>query len=162
MVLVMLSIALNLFKFNTITMNYLITGNSQNEKDSAHSCIAKQTTNMAIFTLDQWETAIQMSFVKNEVEIIRIGHNDILNFKDSTSLFPYRNMLCYDTKGNDDGSKVYWSKIMQVKFTQERPLDMLFKYNYSDTEYKSAELAHFATSTSSFIILVYLHAKVRQ
>ena len=32
-------IALNLFKFNTIAMNYLVTGHSQNENDSAHSYI---------------------------------------------------------------------------------------------------------------------------
>ena len=147
MVLVMLSIALNIFKFDTVTMNYLVTGYSQNENDWAHSCIEKHTKDMTIFTPDQWETAIQMSFLKNQVEVHRIGFEDIIDFKDSTGLHPYRNTLTSDTKENEDGSKIYWSKVMQIKFIQSRPLDMLFKYSYLVSEYRSAKLAHFATST---------------
>ena len=93
----------------------------------------------------KWETAIQMPFLKNQVEVHRIGFEDIIDLKDSTGLHPYRNTLTSDTKENDDGSKFYWSKVMQIKFIQSRPLDMLFKYSYLDSEYRSAKLSHFAT-----------------
>ena len=147
MVLVMLSIALNIFIFDTVTMNYLVTGHSQNENDCAHSCIEKHTKDITIFTPDQWETAIQISFLKKQVEVHRSGFEDTIDLKDSTSLHSYRNTLTSETKKNDDGSKIYWSKIMQIKFIQSGPLDMLFKYSYLDSKYRSAKLAHFAKST---------------
>ena len=33
-----------------------------------------------------------------------------------------------------EGKKVYWSKLMQVKFSQEQPNKMLFKYEYNENE----------------------------
>ena len=153
MVLVMLSLAPNIFHFDEITMNYLVTGHSQNENDNAHSCIESHTRGKTIYTLDQWELAIQMSFIKNKVKVFRIHYDDIIDFKNAKALHPYSNVLTkgatenYDEMHQDCQSRVYWSKIMQVKFVKERPSEMLFKYNYYDQEYKSATLACFPTLT---------------
>ena len=54
----MLSFAFNAFSFRELTMNYLVSGHSQNENDSAHSVIEKATRKMTIYTIDQWHAAI--------------------------------------------------------------------------------------------------------
>ena len=88
MVLIMLSFAFNAFSFHELTMNYLVSGHSQNENDSAHSVIEKATRKMTIHTIDQWHAAIDMSFRKNKVEVVRVGHDDIKDFKNLATLHP--------------------------------------------------------------------------
>lgn len=155
MMLVMLSFALNCFKFKEITINYLVTGHSQNENDVAHSCIERHSKSKTIYNLDQWETAIQMSFVKNKLCMKRISHRDILDFKDCDNLYPYKDALTKDVL--EENQKVYWSKLMQVKFVKSNPLNMFFKYNYFDNEFKCIEFAKFSSTTRKNNFMTFYH-----
>ena len=145
MVIVMLSLALNALNFEEITMNYLVTGHSQNENDSAHSAIEKKTVNQTIYTMAQWEMAIKMAFSKHTPEVQELKFNDIKNFKDPESLLPYAHILqkpCYEKNNDRDRSaceKVSWSKIMQIKFTKQEPEAMLFKYSYLDAGFRTVD-----------------------
>jgi len=42
-----------------LTMNFLVTGHSQNENDTAHSNIEQAVRKRTLYTPDQWKTAIQ-------------------------------------------------------------------------------------------------------
>ena len=70
MVLILLSFAFKTFLFYELTMNNLVSGHSQNGNDSAHSVIEKTTRKMTIHTIDQWHAAIDMSFKKNNLEVV--------------------------------------------------------------------------------------------
>lgn len=58
MVVVMLSHALRKLDLEELTLNFFVTGHSQNENDSAHSVIESAVSKMTIFATAQWETDI--------------------------------------------------------------------------------------------------------
>ena len=93
MMLIMLSFAIKNFHFREFTINNLDAGDSENENDTAHSVIEKITRRSTIHFTNWWHAAIDMSFKKNNVEDARVGHNDIKNFKDSVTLYPYCDIL---------------------------------------------------------------------
>ena len=67
-----------------VTLNFLITGHSQNENDSIHSIIETDTKQNTIFTTDQWQTAISMSFKKNTPNVEVFNYTSVYNFKNSS------------------------------------------------------------------------------
>ena len=64
MILCMLNEALHNFKFDSITLNFLVSGHSQNENDNAHSTIESGCHNRTIYTTNKLEILIQMAFKK--------------------------------------------------------------------------------------------------
>lgn len=127
-----------------LTLNYLASGHSQNENDNAHSVIETAVRKKKIYTLDQWETAIQMAFQKNSVEMIVLNHKDIIDFKNAKAFPEYANLLSDKISEGDrklsKENKIYWSRIMQIKFMKEEPGKMFFKYNYNDPDFKFATI----------------------
>ena len=65
-----------------VTLNFLVKGHSQNEIDSIHSIIETATKQKKIFTTDQWQTAISMSFKKNTSNVEVFNGTSVNNFKD--------------------------------------------------------------------------------
>ena len=51
--------------FDEITFNFLVIGHSQNENDNAHSVIEAAVWKHTLYTMAQWETAIQFAFKKS-------------------------------------------------------------------------------------------------
>jgi len=146
MILNMLSEALTKFKYNDISLNFLVSGHSQNENDNAHSVIETACRNRTIYTTNQWEISIQMAFKKNVCKVVRTFHFEIINFKSLIAFPQYTSVLkdsvlemvepdTQDKPARKEGKKVYWSKLMQVKFTHEQPTKMFFKYEYDENEF---------------------------
>ena len=157
MILCMLNEVLHNFKFDSITLNFLVSGHSQNENDNAHSTIESGCRNRTIYTTNQLEILIQMAFKKNVCKVIRVFHEDIINYKSFVAFPQYLSVLkdtvveeCEKKGGKgkkaEKGKKVYWSKLMIISFTKERPNEMLFKYKYSEEEYHHIEFRSLVSS----------------
>ena len=127
--------------FEELTLNFFVSGHSQNENDNAHSVIETTARKHTIYTLAQWETAIQFAFKKNPVEQSLLNHQDVINFQSKEAYPDYADLLTDKVHVNDvklpkKESKVYWSKIMRIKFSGENREKMMFKYHYGDDEWK--------------------------
>ena len=83
----------NIDSIEELNINYLVSGHSQNENDSAHSTIEGATRNAVLYTMDDWESAIRNSFISNEVVMNIIKHTDIYNFKSAAAFPEYKDML---------------------------------------------------------------------
>ena len=90
-----------------ITLNFLITGHSQNENDTVHSIIETATKKKKIFTTDQWLTAIAMSFKKHVLTVEALDHNSILDFKFMPNFAPLWKSTLKIREGKNAGEKVY-------------------------------------------------------
>ncbi|XP_077976142.1 uncharacterized protein LOC144432013 [Styela clava] len=138
MVYIMLSLALNWFGFSDITLSFFVTGHSQNENDCAHSLIEKESKRLHTFTTDQWESVIVQALTKGNknrnITMTRMSHSDILDFKFGEKLTMFQDVYKSNLKVN--GSKIKWSKIMQAKFSGEKPDKFFFKYLYAEEEYQ--------------------------
>ena len=138
-ILVMLSIAINLFQFEEITLNYLVTGHSQNENDSIHSTIEKFVSKRCIYSLEEWVTCVRMAFVKNEPKVKKLLCDDVIDFKRKESHSIFGDFLNtskekrFEVSSEDvsiTSQKLYITKIMQAKFVKEKPNKMVFRYDF--------------------------------
>ena len=156
MIVIAISKAVRLPDIDEITLNFLVSGHSQNENDTAHSVIEKATNKRTIYTTAQWETAIQMASKSHETKVNVIQHGDIIDFQ-NPEVFPDYAQLLKDEVYEDGISteqngkltkkemktwKVYWSRIMQMKVTKENPDYLYFKYSYSDMEFKTVKITN--------------------
>lgn len=133
-----------------ITLNFLVTGHSQNENDNAHSVIETATKKKTIFTTAEWETAIRMSFKTQNPSIDVLDFTSVYDFK-SPSTFPmfsaiWRNTVKI-TKGKNAGEKLKWANMMQMEFRKDEPGVISFKYKYSDAEFQSVKIEGSRAST---------------
>ena len=144
-------------KFDSITLNFLVSGHSQNENDHAHSTTESGCRNRTMYTMNQLEILIQMAFKKNVCKVIRVFHKDIINYKSFVAFPQYLSVLkdtvveeCEKKGGKgkkaEKGKKIYWSKLMIISFTKEQPNEMLFKYKYSEEEYYHIEFRNLVSS----------------
>ena len=84
-ILMMLAYAIEvLTNIKEVTSNFLVTGHSQNKNVSIHSIIKTATSQKKIFTTDQWQTAISMSFKKNTPYVEVFTNTNVYHFKDSS------------------------------------------------------------------------------
>lgn len=86
-VVAMLSYAVESLDFEEISLNFLVIGHSQNENDNAHAVIERAVSNKTIYSTEQWETAIAMSFKKNEPVVEVLTNESFVDFKSNAS-FP--------------------------------------------------------------------------
>ena len=94
-----------------------------------------------------------------------MSYSDFINFKDTKALSQYKRVLEQDTQEELEEAetcnvskravdarketRVYWSKLMQIKFVQSDKDKMFFKYNYSDLEWKVANMVDFPTARTT-------------
>ena len=162
-IVVMLSYATTVLKnIKEITLNVLVTGHSHHENHSVHSVIETATINKQIFTTHQWQMAITMSF-KNHVPCVEVyDHSCVYDFKPASSLLQYmtiwKNSLKSD-EGKNAGEKLYWSKLMILKFQKNKPGLLLFKYSYSDKEFEKCTIYQMKTTRRKSIYPNRMHAK---
>ena len=128
--------------FLQLGMNFLVSGHSQNENDTAHSSIENITRMRKLYTPEQWKAVIPLAFKPDKVIVHSLKTKEIIDFKDVKS-FPEYKAILNDEAAEDDtatrnkkDSKVYWSKIMQYKFVKNDPKKMYFNYHYSSPSYK--------------------------
>ena len=141
MMVIMLSTAINYFNFQQITLNFFVTGHSQNENDTIHSVIETFTKKRHLYSTDDWESAVGMAFVHNRPDVIRMHFSDIIDFKTAGQNPLYKNILTKDTyTQNKTKEKVYWSKPMKMKFNKSEPTKMMFVYHHDEDVYNEIEL----------------------
>ena len=107
---------------------------------NAYSVIEAAARKRKNYTVAQWETAIQFAFKKNPAEVDSLKYN-VINFQSHEAFPEYTNRLSDKAQENDivlpnKESKVYWSKLMMIKFSKNNMDQMTFKYHYSDEEWK--------------------------
>ena len=146
-ILVMLSIAICTFNFDSITMHYLVTGHSQTEADSAHSCIEAYIHDREIYTMDEWIFSIRMAFTSHRPEVQKVRFDDIIDFKNSKanpvlSDFLKKNKYyeVVDENGKTVTERLYLKQIMQAKFEKSNPSVMLVRFDYNVSPWHEIEL----------------------
>ena len=140
----MLSLAVQWFLFDSINLNFFVTGHSQNENDTIHALVERDARKLNTYTLDQWETVIMNALTKNtentqdKVKMTVINHSNVKDFKFAQHHPLYSKIFKSTCKEN--GNPVKWSKIMQARFTPHDQQRMLFKYLYSEENFRCLDL----------------------
>ncbi|VEN35333.1 unnamed protein product [Callosobruchus maculatus] len=123
----------------SITHKFLVTGHTQNEGDSMHSCIEREKKRVLksgpIYVPSQWIPVIRLAKKKGNPYIIQeMDTSDIYNLK----------KLSEDMGKNFNESnqheKVLWSNIKILNFRKDEPYFIYYKYNYDDAEYKFIDI----------------------
>lgn len=111
-------------------------------------CVRRQS----IYTPSEWEAVIQCAFKKNPCTLEVLEHNDIIDFKNTDAFPEYKEVLADKTEEimtaeqkvkqkalnesmnmpNRKVEKVYWSKIVAIKFCFDDPEKIFFKYCYTE------------------------------
>ena len=96
------------------------------ECDSMHAAIEFAKKKTEIFVPRQWATVIRMARRKDPYMIVPLKFGDIYDFKDFTKKYiKFR-------KEDVNGKKVNWLQIKWIRYTQENPDCIMFKYNFED------------------------------
>ena len=143
-IFLMLSLAVQWFLFDSINLNFFVTGHSQNENDTIHALVERDARKLNTSTLDQWETVIMNALTKNtentqdKVKMTVINHSNVKDFKFAQHYPLYSKIFKSTCKEN--GNSVKWSKIMQARFTLHDQQRMPFKYLYSEENFRCLDL----------------------
>ena len=84
-----------------LSMNFLVSGHSQNENDSAHSNIEQTVRLCTLYTPEQWKAAMQMAFKPGKVIINTLRYNEVIDIKDKW-FFPEYTSILEDTTTEED------------------------------------------------------------
>ena len=95
-----------------------------------------------------------MSFRKNKVEVARVGHDDIKDFKNLATLHPYEDIFTKTTTAKElsvtgEKEKIKWSKLMQVRFSAKNKDILSFKCKYNDIAFKTMHEVNFSEATQT-------------
>ena len=137
-VFVMLSYALNVLGFSEICLNFLVTGHSQNLNDNTHALVERNLKYAQIFTTLQWETMIYQAFKSNPIDVFIQQFSNVIDFKKVANEWPQYSHLYQGSSFGEKNDKILWTKIMQLKFTEEHPQKLYYKYNYSEKNFNLA------------------------
>ncbi|CAF4819823.1 unnamed protein product [Pieris macdunnoughi] len=113
-----------------ISHRFLIVGHTQNEGDSMHALIERQTKDKMLYTPDQWYTAFR--FAKSDekpYKVIEVSQDLIKDFKSKLRLIN-------NWTTTNDGSKMPWNRVTEVVVKAENPFRVFYKTTYQDDAYK--------------------------
>ena len=132
------------FKYDMVTLNFLVSGYFQNVNDNAYSLIETKFRNKVVYTTEQWQAMIRMTSHMNSVTVTPISYKEIIDYK-SKIAFPEYAFVLEDKVGeisgdNTSGCKIYWSRVMSVVFKKETSDTMEFKYDHAETKHMSVDL----------------------
>ncbi|KAH9643194.1 hypothetical protein HF086_012856 [Spodoptera exigua] len=116
--------------FIDIGHRFLVVGHTQNEGDSMHALIERQTKDKMLYTPDQWYTAFR--FAKSDekpYKVTEVSQDLIKDFKSKLKLIN-------NWTTTNDGSKMPWIKVMEVLVKAEYPFRLFYKTSYQDDAYK--------------------------
>ena len=109
-----------------IDHKFLESGHTQMECDSMHAAIEFAKKKTEIVVPQRWATVIRMARRKDPYMIVPLKFGDIYDFKDFTKKYmKFR-------KEDVNGKKVNWLQIKWIRYTQENPDCIMFKYNFED------------------------------
>ena len=95
-----------MYNFFRLGMNFLVTGHSQNENDTAHSSIESKTKLRTLYTPAEWKTAIQMSLQSGHCFVSNLRSAMVVDFKDKNSFPEYTAILADSTTEGDEKFKI--------------------------------------------------------
>lgn len=106
-----------------ITHRFLERGHTQNEGDSVHALIEKQSKGKMIYTPDQWYALVRWAKTSGKpYNVIEMTQQDIFDYK---PLLKERNWK-KDTKNKNI---LYWNKIKEIRVDKDVPNCLFFKYD---------------------------------
>lgn len=115
----------------SITHKFLITGHTQNEGDSMHSCIEKEKRRLLkggpIFIPAQWIPVIQGAKKKGKPY-----HVKEMDQSEMMDLQKLSNDIGTNFTIDIEKKKVKWTEIKVIMATKDNPNSLYFKYEYGD------------------------------
>ena len=127
-----LSCALQELHSKEIGLNFLVTGHSQNENDSAHAKVEVAAKICIVYSPLEWQTIIRNSLRKASQgdPVVSIDNTFIVNFKSKKHFPQYSDLFSRKTLFvNIAGEKeeIKWSKLMQLRFLGSETQMFYFK-----------------------------------
>lgn len=126
------------FHLDVIQHNFLEKGHSYMEVDSMHSAIERAKKNVAIYTMNDLLNIFRLARSKrlknkrsNAYKVKELRYGDFLDLK------ALANILIKNKTKDDEGNQVQWLKLKVMRYEKNKPGQILFKYNYSDLEYRT-------------------------
>ncbi|CAG9812850.1 unnamed protein product [Phaedon cochleariae] len=135
----MYSFAVSNFNIPIITHKFLITGHTQNEGDSMHSCIEREKKRILksgpIFVPSQWIPVIRLAKKNNNpYEVEEIDTFDIYDFKKLSSEIGNNYNI------NIKNEKVLWSEIKILEFRKSAPFTIFYKTEYTNEAFQEIDV----------------------
>ena len=112
----------------SVTHRFLEVGHTQNEGDSMHALIERQSKNVSIFSPDDWVAIIKTAkTTKKPYTVIEVEQKQIFDLK-----YIVKN---HNWEKDAKGKKVMWSKIREIHTSFESNHIVHFKYDFK-SEYE--------------------------
>ncbi|KAI8435869.1 hypothetical protein MSG28_004078 [Choristoneura fumiferana] len=116
-------------KYNVdITHRFLERGHTQNEGDSVHALIEKESKGKMIFTPDQWYALVRWAKTTGKpYNVIELTQQDVFDYK---PLLDERNW-----KRDTTNINVMWNKVKEVRVEKDAPNCLFFKYDLKGEQF---------------------------
>ncbi|XP_050672766.1 uncharacterized protein LOC126970716 [Leptidea sinapis] len=119
-----------------ISHRFLIVGDTQNEGDSMHALIERQTKDKILYTPAQWYMAFQFAKTDDKpYKVTEVSQDIVMDFKTMLTKVNNWNFAC-------DGSKMQWNKVTEIKIEPENPYKLCFKTSYMADSYNCIDCAN--------------------
>ena len=115
----------NNFNLDKLTHTFLEKGHTETENDAVHATIERKTKRIEIYTPEQWYAAVRAARVSKQPYIVcEMTGADFIDFK---KMAAKANNITLD----DQGTKVPWSKVVQLSSTGNDPTAIFIKTQYN-------------------------------
>lgn len=113
-------------QFNVdITHRFLEKGHTQNESDSVHALIERQSKGKLIYTPDQWYALVRWAKTSAKpYNVIEVTQDDVYDFK---TLLVNRNW-----KKNTLNENIKWNKVKEIRIKKENHNTIFIKYEFHE------------------------------
>lgn len=127
------------FNIKSISHKYLTIGHTENEGDSMHSCIERETKrvmrNGPIYIPAEFTTIVKSSKKTGRPFIVKeLQTSDIMDWKKLS------NEIGKNYNLNSVGEKVVWNEVKEFKVLKENPTTIQYRTSYRDREYKLIDI----------------------
>lgn len=121
--------AVHILNIPTVDHLFFEPGHSQMEADSVHAHIEKASKDLEIFDPSGWYTAIRLASKQEKYDVVEIGQNDVLDFKE------FAGNLIKNRKTDCDGNNVRWLDIVWLHYDKNDIDHVYFKYDYKAQDF---------------------------
>lgn len=119
-----------------ISHRFLIVGHTQNEGDSMHALIERQTRDKILYIPAQWYTAFQFAETDEKpYKVTEVSQDIVMDFKNMLKRVNNWSVSC-------DGSKMQWNKVTEIRIVAENPYKLFYKTSYMQDSYNWIDCAN--------------------
>ena len=117
--------------------NFMEKGHSYMEVDAMHSAIERAKKNVSIYTMNDLLNVFKLArSTRQKNKRSRAYSIKELTYTDFYDLKALANTIIKNKTKDNKGEAVHWLKIKVMRYEKSEPGSILFKYNYSEDEFR--------------------------